>query len=157
VIATMVGMMAGGAELPAAALTGAGLTRTLGYLVRSLISVPLRKISIASTHLAAGDLNQRLPISGDEDIAALGHSLNTMTKNLRPQREALSEEKRRLESIVGAMSEGVMVLDNSGRISLVNRALLNLMSTDRDLIGRTPLEVFRLPQIEDGVRSVLQY
>ncbi len=157
VVAIMVGMMAYGTQLFFVALAGVGLVLTFGYIVRGLISVPLIEISAASTRLAAGDLDQRLPISGDEEIAALGNSLNTMAKNLSSQMEALAEGKRRLESIVGAMSEGVMVLDKSARISLVNQALLSLLSTDRDLIGKTPLEVFRLPQIEEAVRGVLQF
>ena len=156
IIGIVVSLAAYGMSLPVVTLIGFFLTLALGYIVRELISVPIRKISIASTKLAAGDLNQRLPISGDEEIVAMGNSLNTMAKNIGSQMEALSEGKRRLESIVGAMSEGVMVLDNSGRISLVNQALLTLISTDRDLIGKTSLEVFRLPPIEDAVRSVMQ-
>ena len=108
-----------------------------------------------SRRLAAGDLQQRLPISGDEEIAALGNSLNTMAKHLSTQMHELSEGKQRLELIVGAMSEGVMVLDSSGRVSLTNRAVHDMLSTDRSFIGQTPLEVFRLPELENAVRAVL--
>jgi two-component system, OmpR family, phosphate regulon sensor histidine kinase PhoR len=139
-----------------AVLTAVGLILAFGYLVRGLISLPLRKLSIASTKLAAGDLSQRLPISGDEEIAALGNSLNTMAANLSNQMHALTEGKRRLESIVSAMSEGVMVLDSSGRISLANHAVHDLLSSDRDLIGKTSLEVFRRPELEQAIRRVLQ-
>src|SRR5215467_8726992 len=134
----------------------AGLTIAFGYVLRGVISTPLREIAAASRKLAAGDLNQRLPISGDEEIAALGNSLNTMAKSLSEQMQALSEGKRRLESIVGAMTEGVMVLDGGGRISLTNRALHKLIKIDRDLVGRTPLEVFRIPAIDEAVRQVMQ-
>lgn len=133
-----------------------GLTLLFGYLVRGLISLPLRHISAASTQLAAGDLSQRLPISGDEAIAALGNSLNTMAKSLSSQMDALSDGKQRLERIVGAMTEGVMVLDSDGRITLTNRALNTLLGNDRDLIGRTPMEAFRIPGLDAAVRNVLQ-
>src|SRR5215471_8056882 len=142
----LIGLMGGifayyGSHLLMAMVIAAGLTFAFGFVVRGLISVPLRNISAASIKLAAGDLNQRFPISGDEEIAALGNSLNTMAKNLSVQLQALSEGKQRLESIVGAMTEGVMVLDGSSRISLTNRALLNLLEIDRDLAGKTPFEV----------------
>ncbi len=133
-----------------------GLTLIFGILIRGLISRPLREISQASTKLAGGDLSQRLPISGDEEIAALGNSLNTMAKNLSTQMRALTDEKQRLESIVGAMTEGVMVLDRTGSVFLANRAMPGLLGTERDLIGRTPLEVFRDPGIDDAVRRVLR-
>ena len=142
-------------RLAVAALLAIGLTTVFGYIVRGLISTPLREMAAASRRLAAGDLGQRLPISGDEEIAALGNSLNTMAKNLSTKLLEVSEGKQRLELIVGAMTEGVMVLDNTGRISLTNQALSGLLGTDRDLIGRTPLEVFRSPGVENAVRSVL--
>lgn len=142
-------------HLLVAVLTAAGLTLLFGYLVRGLISVPLRNISAGARRLAAGDLKQRLPISGDEEIAALGNSLNTMAENLNARMQELTEGKQRLEMIVGAMSEGVMVLDNAGRITLTNRALHDLLETDRDLTGKTPFEVLRLPQLETAVRNVL--
>ena len=126
-----------------------------GNLVNILITQPLRRIAQASQKLAAGDLQQRLPISGDEEIAALGNSLNAMAEHLSARMYELTEGKQRLEMIVGAMSEGVMVLDNLGRITLTNKALRNAIDTDRDLTGITPFDVFRRPQLESAVRNVL--
>src|SRR5262249_4994787 len=57
---------------------------------------------------------------------------------------------------VGAMSVGVMVLDGGGRISLTNRALHKQLDIERDLSGRTPFDVFRIPAIEEAVRRVAQ-
>jgi two-component system phosphate regulon sensor histidine kinase PhoR len=125
------------------------------YLVHILISRPLHEISAASRKLAAGDLEQRLPITGEEEIAAIGTSLNAMARNLSTQFGELSAGKQRLEKILEAMGEGVMVLDRSGRISLTNGCILNLLGTDRDLAGKTPLEVFRRPELENAVRAVL--
>ncbi len=142
-------------HLLVAALVAAGLTLLFGYLVHGLISVPLRNIAAGARRLAAGNLKQRLPISGDEEIAALGNSLNTMAEHLSARMQELTEGKQRLEMIVGAMSEGVMVLDNAGRITLTNRALRDLLETDRDLTGKTPFEVLRRPQIENAVHNVL--
>src|SRR5439155_19890974 len=113
-----------------------------------LISVPFRKIAAGATKLAAGDLQQRFPISGDEEIAALGNSLNTMAQNLNARMEELTEGKQRLEMIVGAMTEGVIVLNNEGRITLANASVSNVVDTDRDLIGKTTLEILRNPDLD---------
>src|SRR5688572_14712153 len=104
-------------------VTAVAVTLSFGYLTDVLISRPLREIATASRRLAGGDLKQRLPISGEEEIAALGNSLNTMAENLNARMQELTEGKLRLEKIVAAMSEGVMVLDRGGRITLTNRAL----------------------------------
>src|SRR5207249_1160590 len=125
-----------------------GLTLLFGYLVHGLISVPLRNIAIGARKLAAGNLQQRLPISGDEEIAALGNSLNTMAENLNARMQELTDGKQRLEMIVAAMTEGVLVLDRQGRITLTNASIRTILETERDLTGMTLLEVSRRPELE---------
>jgi two-component system, OmpR family, phosphate regulon sensor histidine kinase PhoR len=133
-----------------------GLTFTFGYGVRLIVARPLRRISVASRKLAAGHLNQRLPITGDEEIAALGTSLNTMAQTLSEKIQALSDGKQQLELILEAMEQGVMVLDRDARITLTNSSLRRVLGTDRDLSRRTPLEVLRRPEIDDAVHAVLE-
>jgi two-component system phosphate regulon sensor histidine kinase PhoR len=124
--------------------------------VRALVTRPLHEIAVASRKLAAGDLEQRLPITGDEEIAALGTSLNTMAQSLSRQIHALSDGKQRLEHILEAMGQGVMVLDRSGRVTLTNSSIRKILETDRDLAGKTPLEIFRRPELENAVHEVLR-
>src|SRR6266446_8675089 len=131
------------------------LTAVFSYDVHVLILKPLQELSIVSRKLAAGNLNERLPIAGDEEIAALGTSLNTMAQVLGARMQALSDGKQQLELILEAMGQGVMVLDRDGRITLANSSLLKVIGTDRDLVGKTPLEVFRRPELENAVKAVL--
>src|SRR5262252_5811922 len=131
------------------------LTFTFGYGVRVVVARPLRRISVVSRKLAAGHLDQRLPITGDEEIAALGTSLNAMAQTLSEKIQALSDGKQQLELILEAMEQGVMVLDREARISLTNSSLRRLLGTDRDLSRRTPLEVLRRPELDDAVHAVL--
>src|SRR5438477_10740530 len=132
-------------QLAFAMLIALGLTVVFGYVVFGLISRPLRAIAAASKRLAAGNLDQRLPITGDEEIAALGTSLNTMAQNLNARMLELSEGKQRLESILQAMGDGVMVLDQNATIVLANTSVAQMLGTTRSLIGKTPLEIFRGP------------
>jgi two-component system phosphate regulon sensor histidine kinase PhoR len=78
-----------------------------------------------------------------------------MAENLSARMKELSEGKQRLELIVGAMSEGIIVLDSAGRITLTNKSACAILAIDRDIIGRTPLEVLRRPELDNVVRSVL--
>src|SRR5262249_43513640 len=132
------------------------LTFTFGYGVRVLVGRPLHEIAAASRKLASGNLDQRLPITGDEEIAALGTSLNTMAQSLSRQIYELSDGKQRLEHILEAMGQGVMVLDRSGRVTLTNSSLRKIIDTDRDLTGTTPPETFRRPESENAVHHVVR-
>src|SRR5262245_5795169 len=145
-----------GLDLLIAVTSAVGLTFVFGYGVRVLVSRPLHEVAVASQKLAAGDLDQRLPITGDEEIAALGTSLNTMAHNLSRQIYELSDGKQRLEHILEAMAHGVMVLDKSGRVTLTNTSMRKILDTERELLGRTPLEIFRRPELENAVHEVLR-
>jgi len=142
-------------QLALVILVAASLTFTFSYGVRVLISRPLHHVSVVSRELAAGHLEHRLPITGDEEIAALGTSLNTMAQTLNAKIQQLSDGKQQLELILEAMGQGVMVLDRDGRITLTNSAILKALGTDRDLVRKTPLEAFRRPELENAVRAVL--
>jgi two-component system phosphate regulon sensor histidine kinase PhoR len=143
------------AQLALAMLIALALTFGFGYVVFGLISRPLRDIASASKKLAAGDLNQRLPITGDEEIAALGTSLNSMAQNLNSRMIELLEGKQRLESILQAMRDGVMVLDQNARVILTNDSAVQMLGPTRNLFGKTPLEILRRPELENRVRAVL--
>lgn len=142
-------------QLALVIVVAVSLTFTFGYGVRVVVARPLRRISIVSRKLAAGHLDQRLPITGDEEIAALGTSLNTMAQTLSEKIQALSDGKQQLELILEAMEQGVMVLDREARITLTNSSLRRVLGTERDLSRRTPLEVLRRPELDEAVHVVL--
>jgi two-component system, OmpR family, phosphate regulon sensor histidine kinase PhoR len=133
-----------------------GLTLLFGYVKFASLSQRLRRITQASKNFALGDLHHLIPIQGDDEIASLASALNAMAQNLDKQMGELSAGKQRLELVMGAMTQGVMVLDRSGRISFVNRSIRNLLGNGRDLSGRTPLEVVRRPELQDAVSRVLK-
>src|SRR5438132_3935816 len=143
------------AQLALMIVTTVVFTFIFAYGVSVLILRPLHQISAVSRKLAAGNLDERLPITGDEEIAALGASLNTMAQVLGARMQALSDGKQQLELILEAMGQGVMVLDRDGRITFTNTSLLKVLATGRDLVGRTPLEVVRRPELETAVKAVL--
>ena len=142
-------------QLVLVVVIGLLFTFIFSYGVHVMIQRPLHEISVGSRKLAAGNLDQRLPITGDEEIAAVGTSLNTMAQALSMRIQALSDGKQQLELILEAMGQGVMVLGSGGRITLTNTSLRKVLGTDRDLTGKTPLEVFRRPELENAVRAVL--
>src|SRR5262245_6476771 len=142
-------------QLVLVVVIGLLFTFIFSYGVHVVIQRPLHEISVGSRKLAAGNLDQRLPITGVEEIAAVGTSLNTMAQALSMRIQALSDGKQQLELILEAMGQGVMVLGSGGRITLTNTSLRKVLGTDRDLTGKTPLEVFRRPELENAVRGVL--
>lgn len=75
-------------------LVFAGLTAmSFGFFVSKTMTDRLTKLNEAAGKVAEGDLSTRLDVRGNDEIAQLTHSFNTMAHNL----QTVDEEKRKLE------------------------------------------------------------
>jgi two-component system phosphate regulon sensor histidine kinase PhoR len=80
----------------------------------------------------------------------------------RIQIEALQDEKQRAalqmqtqqEVLFDSIVEGVLLLDEHGRIQLANRAFASLFGVAVDIRGRTLMEALRLHELADLVKSL---
>src|SRR6266699_2018413 len=61
--------------------------------------------------------------------------------------QALAEKQAQQEVLFNSMAEGVLVLDRSGRIDLINQSLQRLCGLSDDVRGQTILEAFRLQEL----------
>lgn len=107
---------------------------------------PVGRLVSAAERVRRGDLDARVDVSGDHDeLGALGRAFNRMTRQLRSQRSALLEvnaeaERRRafIEAVLTGVSAGVIGLDESGRITLMNRSAASLLGLETDaVVGET--------------------
>jgi two-component system nitrogen regulation sensor histidine kinase NtrY len=121
----------------------------LGMTTADRIAAPVARLVQAAGRVASGDLTARVDTQGDPaEIAVLSRAFNRMTFDLREQQGALrtahvDAEMRRLftEAVLLGVSAGVIGLDPSGRISVVNRQALSLLNiTIEDSQGRTLAE-----------------
>ncbi|WP_134322648.1 MtrAB system histidine kinase MtrB [Cumulibacter soli] len=75
----------------------------IGLLVSRLVVLPIRQASRTAQRLAEGDLQQRMDVRGEDDLARLGTSFNEMAASLSSQiirLEALSQVQQRFSSDV---------------------------------------------------------
>jgi two-component system phosphate regulon sensor histidine kinase PhoR len=111
--------------------------------VAQVLSRALRQMTEAARKLAGGDLAVRLRPLGNDEIAELGRALDSMASNLATTLGALREERDLLGLILQSMREGVLVLDEEGRMLLVNPALRATLELPADTEGRAALELIR--------------
>lgn len=107
----------------------------LGLWFAERLSRPVGRLASAAARVGEGDLNvQVIEEEGDDEIATLGRVFNTMTRELKGQRDALmeshrqSERRRRLfDSVLSSVTAGVIGLDAEGDVDFVNRAAERLL------------------------------
>jgi len=65
-----------------AGLIAAGVSLLLGLLLAEALMRPVRALTAAASRLGAGDLAQRVPVSGGGELAELGQAFNRMAASL---------------------------------------------------------------------------
>lgn len=109
---------------------------------------PIRRLIGAAQEVSTGNLLVQVPEKrGEGDLRRLSQTFNTMTYELRNQRdtlvstnEQLTERRRFIEAVLSGVSAGVIGLDSHDCITLVSRSATVLLdATEDDLVGK-PLD-----------------
>ncbi len=72
----------------------------------------------------------------------------------RAQEESAVQIQTQQEALFNSMAEGLLVLDQAGRIQLANRAFTGLFGVTADVRSRTIMEALRLHELADLVDSL---
>jgi two-component system phosphate regulon sensor histidine kinase PhoR len=67
-----------------------------------------------------------------------------------------AQKQAEQQALFNSMAEGVLVLDQSGRVQLVNRSLQKLFGLTTDVRGQTIMEAFRLRELMEIVQRLQQ-
>ncbi len=124
----------------------------VGTLAARRISGPVGRVSRAARDIATGNLDLRVEVGGSREMRELALAVNSLTDSLRGQIATSEGERRRLARLLERMPDGILALDAGGRISLINRVAQGMLNLDPDgALGRTPLEVVRIPELQAAV------
>jgi two-component system phosphate regulon sensor histidine kinase PhoR len=124
--------------LLAAAIAG-GAGGTAAAILFHSISRRARDMRARVERLLSAGGEKPASVGGDDEIDALGASLELASRQVRVVVETLQRESARLESILGSMVEGVVAVDSLLRITFVNRAFADTMGVALPVAPGTPL------------------
>ncbi len=133
----------------------------MGLWFAERLARPVGRLAGAAERVGHGDLDVKVrEEKGDDEIALLGRTFNEMTRQVKGQRDALiaanaeTERRRRLfNSVLSGVTAGVVGLDGSGRIEMMNAAAAALLDIDRDAAGGQSL-VGSVPEFAELLRRL---
>ncbi|MBR8658606.1 ATP-binding protein [Brevibacillus sp. NL20B1] len=96
------------------------LTTVFAFFLSSRITSPLRQMKETAHRIAEGDFHAEIPIRTTDEIGELAASFNTMASRLNQLVDALSKEKEQLASVLRSMVDGVVMIDEQGKIAVAN-------------------------------------
>ena len=131
--------------LGVAGLLGLAIAVFMSGLASHFLSRTLRSLVQHASAMAAGARQQRIAVATTDEIGGLAGSLNRMAEDLEQAVTTLATERDRFAAVLEGLADAILALDAEQRIILVNRAALTLLDLTEPPLGRTLLEIIRVP------------
>jgi two-component system phosphate regulon sensor histidine kinase PhoR len=132
------------------------LAAFLGWIVSQKLVRPLREMRDIAGKFARGELDERISISSNEEMAALATSMNLMARQLHERIETIAGQKNEMEALLSSMTESLLAVDTEARVIKVNQAAMNLLQMEnRNVFGKSIQEVLRNTELQELVKKTL--
>ncbi|MDS0981635.1 cell wall metabolism sensor histidine kinase WalK [Staphylococcus hominis] len=138
------------------------ITVILGFFIARTITRPITDMRNQTVEMSKGNYTQRVKIYGKDEIGELALAFNNLSKRVQEAQANTESEKRRLDSVITHMSDGIIATDRRGRIRIVNDMAIKMLGMAKeDLIGYYMLNVlkiegdFSLEEIQENNDSIL--
>ena len=161
VLLAMSGAVEGGAQTRLFVVTALGIGGGLiGALVMSsAAAAPLQHrvagVLTVAKRYALGDLTRPGSDYGDDELGSVARAMDHAIQELGRRLGDLARDRARMEAILSSMVEGVLVVDEQGRVQLVNAAARRMLRLDRDALDRSYVEAIRHPGIVEQIGRAL--
>jgi two-component system, OmpR family, phosphate regulon sensor histidine kinase PhoR len=140
-------------------ILGIGGALVAAFVVASALAAPLEQrvnaILEVVRRYSVGDLRRAAPDYGDDEIGEMARAMDAAIQTLGQRIDELSRDRTRMVAILSSMVEGVLVVDEHGRLQHVNEAARRMLRMDHDLANRTYVEAIRHPGIVEEINAVL--
>ncbi|HSJ42832.1 MAG TPA: HAMP domain-containing protein, partial [Xanthobacteraceae bacterium] len=132
----------------------------IGLNFANWLVAPIRNLMSAANIVSTGDLHVQVPVHTSEgDLAQLGETFNKMTQELRTQRDELvsasdliDSRRRFIEAVLSAASAGIIGVDASGSVGILNRSAEKLIGHAESETLDHPLSDV-LPELDDMMKT----
>ena len=119
----------------------------IGMWFANRLVAPIGQLMGAAQQISEGNLDVEVGVNpADGDLAVLGSTFNTMTSELKSQRDelvgantTLDERRRFMEAVLSGVTAGVVGVDTDGTITLVNRSAETLLGAKEKTLSGQPL------------------
>lgn len=123
----------------------------------SSITKPIIQMNAIAKKMAEGDIHQRVQITGADEIGQLAISFDAMALQIEKMLSEIAEDRDRVETILATMADGIIIVDNTGRIVLFNRASEGIFRRETSTVLSKPIGESDLhPDLDEMVQETLR-
>lgn len=132
------------------------LTLAISWRLRNQLTLPIARLTASLRNAQDGRTVTPVIPRGIREVRELVSAVAEWRTEMHTNLSELSEAHVRLESVLRAMDEGVLVFDRTGRVMMSNEAFLRLLDLPRTPQGRTAIELFRNEALDRAIQAALR-
>ena len=127
---------------------------TLALLLGRQLAQPLLMLLRGTQAVAQGDLTPKPELNTGDELGMLTRQFNVMTKQLSDARNSMQESKAFLETVLGNLTAGVCIFDQSFNLVSSNPGAAKILGRELASITGKPLRtILELEEFEKAVRE----
>jgi two-component system, OmpR family, phosphate regulon sensor histidine kinase PhoR len=129
------------------------LSLAASYILSRNITKPIKKIREAAQKTASGEMNVQVLIKKRGELKQLAESFNSMTERISRLFDDLNAQKEQLMCILQTMEEGLLTLDDKGKIIFCNENFKTMIK-NRSPEGKFYWEFIRMTEFKGLVSEL---
>ena len=115
------------------------ITVILGIFIAQTITRPISDMRRQAQEMAKGNFLRKVRVYGNDEMGQLAVAFNHLTNRLQESQASTEAERKKLESVLENMTDGVISTDRKGRVVLINDTALQMLKVSADNVLNRPI------------------
>ena len=103
------------------------------------ITQPIAELRQQAMQVANGDYSTQVKIYSNDELGQLGSAFNTLSARIERSQEQSESERRRLDSVLSHMTDGVIATERHGIVSIINQMAQDFLNLSADEAINKPI------------------
>lgn len=115
-----------------ASLLAVVVAAVASMFISRAITKPIEELRQQAMQVADGDYSAQVKIYSNDELGQLGAAFNTLSARIEQTQEQSESERRRLDSVLSHMTDGVIATDRHGNVSIINQMAQDFLNIKAD-------------------------
>ncbi len=123
------------------------LSAILALFISRAITKPIEEMRKQALQVADGDYSGQVRVYSNDELGQLAEAFNTLSIRVERSQEQSESERRRLDSVLSHMTDGVIATDRHGNVVILNQMALNFLDIkEKDAVNKPIAKILGLDE-----------
>ncbi|GEK90857.1 cell wall metabolism sensor histidine kinase WalK [Alkalibacterium kapii] len=132
------------------------LSLVLANMLSRALTKPIKEMQLQTREIAEGDYSGTLKVYGEDELGQLASLINDLSDDVADAQESIDAERRRLDSVLTHMTDGVLATDRRGKIIIINEMAQSMLDIDQETATEKNLLTILGVQNDMTLRNILE-